>query len=194
MFRFDNSPDNIVIYENILEQEDLDILNDFVKTADFDYQGSGEKTPEEIELEKNIYKQYQRDLPEHINGILLKLFTVSKERYEKKYNIILEHRVEEGSNQSMFLNKWKKNIHMNAHYDEELMSDFNVSIIFYLNDNYDGGELNFPQHNLAIKPKANSVIIFPGSKDYYHEVLEVFGEDRYTSSAWFKFANREGGK
>ena len=187
MIDLGGSTDNIIIYEDLLSQDELDQLMNFVKQADFDYQGSGEKTLEEIELEKYIYKQYQKDLPQEINTILLKLFTKSKNNFEKKYGIKLEHRVEE-SGQSMFLNKWKKNISMNAHYDEEIMNDFNVSIIYYLNDDYNGGELHFPQHNLKIKPKANSAVLFPGNKNYYHEVLEVFGSDRYTSSAWFKFS------
>jgi predicted 2-oxoglutarate/Fe(II)-dependent dioxygenase YbiX len=194
MFKFDGSTDNIMIHTDILNEFDRIKLLNFVETADFDYQGTKEKTLEELEIEKNIYKQYQKDLPDEIKNILQNIFTSVKEQIEKKYGVEFEHRIEDEGSNSMFINKWKKNIHMNAHYDEEIMSDFNLSIIYYLNDDYDGGELHFPQHNLKIKPIANSTISFPGNENYYHEVLEVFGKNRYTASAWFKFANREGGK
>lgn len=186
---FNNSVDNIIIYENLLEQQDLEKLMDFVKTADFDYQGTKEKTEEELEIEKNIYKQYQKELPEEIKTILSKIFDKTRTDFEQKYQIKIENRIEDGGNSYIFLNKWKKNIHMNLHYDEFLMPDFNVSTIYYLNDNYGGGEIHFPVHNLKIKPKANSAITFPGSESYAHEILEVFDNDRYTSSAWFKFSN-----
>ena len=40
-----------------------------------------------------------------------------------------------------------------------------------LNDDYEGGEFELPEYNLKLKPKANSVIIFPGICS--HKVLEV---------------------
>jgi Rps23 Pro-64 3,4-dihydroxylase Tpa1-like proline 4-hydroxylase len=41
-------------------------------------------------------------------------------------------------------------------------------------------------YNLKIKPKANSLIMFPSNADYWHEVLENIGKERYSSTTWFK--------
>ena len=47
-----------------------------------------------------------------------------------------------------------------------------------LNDDYEGGELEFPEYNIKLKPKANSAIIFPGT--YSHKVLPVLSGKRMT--------------
>ncbi len=47
-----------------------------------------------------------------------------------------------------------------------------------LNDDYEGGELEFPEYNVKLKPKANSAIIFPGT--YSHKVLPVLSGKRMT--------------
>lgn len=43
-----------------------------------------------------------------------------------------------------------------------------VSIVFYLNDDYEGGELAFPNDNLLIKPKAGSGIVFKSKGTLHH--------------------------
>ena len=45
------------------------------------------------------------------------------------------------------------------------------TIILYINDDYEGGEINFIDDKLKIIPKAGSGIMFPSQK--IHEVLEV---------------------
>ena len=62
-----------------------------------------------------------------------------------------------------------------------------IASVYYINDDYEGGEINFPDHNLNIKPKANSLIIFPGNENYVHEVRKIIDKDRYTSSMWFQY-------
>jgi predicted 2-oxoglutarate/Fe(II)-dependent dioxygenase YbiX len=47
------------------------------------------------------------------------------------------------------------------------------TVIVYLNDDYDGGELYFKNFDIKIKPKAGSIVIFPSVKPYIHESLPV---------------------
>jgi len=54
--------------------------------------------------------------------------------------------------------------------------------IFYLNDDYEGGEISFTDQNVSIKPKANSVIIFPSK--YAHSVNEVKSGNRYMTQTY----------
>lgn len=53
--------------------------------------------------------------------------------------------------------------------------------IMYLNDNYLGGEIYFPQYELNIAPKAGTLIFFPSSKYYLHGVRKILAGVRYTS-------------
>lgn len=47
-------------------------------------------------------------------------------------------------------------------------SDPDISIIIDLNDDYEGGELLFNNHNVLIKPYAGSILIYPSKEPYYH--------------------------
>jgi predicted 2-oxoglutarate/Fe(II)-dependent dioxygenase YbiX len=59
--------------------------------------------------------------------------------------------------------------------------------LVYINDNYEGGHINFPNQNFGFKPKAGDLIIFPGNNAYQHEVTEVISGKRYTMPSWYSF-------
>lgn len=63
-----------------------------------------------------------------------------------------------------------------------------LSVLGYLNDDYEGGELYFPQHDYVIRPKKNMLILFPGNTHYVHGVSEVTSGTRYTISQWSLFS------
>jgi predicted 2-oxoglutarate/Fe(II)-dependent dioxygenase YbiX len=60
--------------------------------------------------------------------------------------------------------------------------------MYYPNDDYDGGEIVFPDYDLKIKPKPNSLIMFPGNENYLHGVLEVLKGFRHTFQVSFIFS------
>ena len=57
-----------------------------------------------------------------------------------------------------------------------------VSSVFYWNDNYEGGEIVFPNQNKIIKPSPGMLILFPSSSDFPHKVLPVISGTRYVST------------
>jgi Rps23 Pro-64 3,4-dihydroxylase Tpa1-like proline 4-hydroxylase len=62
-----------------------------------------------------------------------------------------------------------------------------LSIVLYLNDNYEGGELNFPNQDVCIKPSAGSLIAFPSVEPYFHESKKIISGIKYMSPGfWFK--------
>lgn len=61
---------------------------------------------------------------------------------------------------------------------------YDLGTIFYLNDDYTGGELHFPRQEVAFKPKRKAVYFFPGDKYFIHGVDKVLSGTRYTSP-WF---------
>jgi hypothetical protein len=76
---------------------------------------------------------------------------------------------------------------MNSHVDQHHftqdgdMVESKYSLVLYLNDNYEGGELYFPDKNFEIRPPANSLLIFSGSKEEYrHGVKKVLEKNRYS--------------
>lgn len=62
-----------------------------------------------------------------------------------------------------------------------------LACLVYLNDDYEGGEIFFPRYNLTIKPKAGTLITFPGSLYYIHGVKKITNGNRFTITEWASF-------
>ena len=77
--------------------------------------------------------------------------------------------------------------HYDAHYDGSTAERRSVSAIFYMNDNYEGGQLFFENLNISLKPKAGSLVLFPGTEEFKHGVTVVNpGPTRYVLVGFIK--------
>jgi Rps23 Pro-64 3,4-dihydroxylase Tpa1-like proline 4-hydroxylase len=72
----------------------------------------------------------------------------------------------------------------NQHYDGGTQTKRCVSALVYLNDNYEGGELEFTNFGLKIKPKAGSLILFPSNYAYAHIAHPVTSGTKYVITTW----------
>lgn len=59
-----------------------------------------------------------------------------------------------------------------------------VSVLIYLNDDYSGGELEFPDWGVTFKPKAGTLIAFPSYIEFSHRVHPVIQGNRYNLVSW----------
>lgn len=59
------------------------------------------------------------------------------------------------------------------------------STIYYLNSDFDGGEIAFQQRNLLIKPKRGLLLGFPSDRHHVHEVFPVRAGNRYSLAIWW---------
>jgi predicted 2-oxoglutarate/Fe(II)-dependent dioxygenase YbiX len=66
----------------------------------------------------------------------------------------------------------------------ERIMERDVSFLFYLNDQYGGGELEFYDLGLTIKPKKGMMIAFPSYKEFAHKVHPVTWGHRYSLVSW----------
>jgi hypothetical protein len=163
-----NSVDNIRVTENVLSKEEHSQLLEYVKSID-----SWETQPWGVKF------FVSKEMPKEIVDSLEKVFRAASNKCTDLYNADL--RVFE--RHEVHLVKFEEGYRMNEHVDTT--GDF--AAIYYVNDDYDGGEINFPNHNLKVKPKANSFITFPSNEDYLHEVLKNTGKERYSSTLWFNY-------
>jgi hypothetical protein len=72
------------------------------------------------------------------------------------------------------------------HIDDNPYYHRRISTVYYLNDNYTGGEINFPRFNITFKPKANQMLIFPSTYVYNHSVSPVVDGIRYAVVSWLR--------
>jgi len=77
--------------------------------------------------------------------------------------------------------RWDMGSSMGPHSDSSYaFSNLAFTTVTYLNDNYKGGEIEFSDLNITLKPKAGSTIMFPAS--VIHQVKEVLSGKRYMST------------
>lgn len=65
------------------------------------------------------------------------------------------------------------------------------AVFLYLNDNFDGGYLNFKNFDIHIEPEAGLLAIFNGGHGYEHEVTTVKSGTRYTIGSFWDKADAE---
>lgn len=82
------------------------------------------------------------------------------------------------------IKKWNKGQYMGPHFDgQDGNKDLAFSLVAYINDDYEGGEIHFPNQNVTIKPQAGSLIMFPSQEPFIHEVKPIISGTRYMSPA-----------
>ena len=74
-------------------------------------------------------------------------------------------------------------------YDNKLdawvkVLDRDWSLLLYLSDDYEGGEIKFNKFNYQVKPKAGTLIYFPADGRYMHTALPVTSGLRYAMVSW----------
>ena len=167
-----NSVNNIHIIKNVLSEEEHEKLLNFATNIT-----EWEKQP------WGVYRFMSPRMPENIVSILSKIFEIAYGTFVKIYDVEIDHPGEKQFN----IVKFEEGYAMHLHVDTMSVSALHLASVYYINDNYSGGEIRFPQHNLTIKPDANTLILFPGNENYWHETLEVTKNNRYTSTKFFKF-------
>jgi len=73
-----------------------------------------------------------------------------------------------------------------AHYDGPTGIGRAISALVYLNDDYEGGELEFTNFNIKIKPEPGMLILFPSNYAYTHIAHPVISGTKYAIVTWIK--------
>ena len=172
--------DRIVTIPNFIDKEDLDLLNNYINESKedggIDRKNINSKTVVNILLnsEKRIYDQICKN-------------------YTNVYGVEFEEKVLIPTH----LIKWNLGydrpmpIHADCEGPDGLPAmhngyyRYNLAAICYLNDNYVGGEIFFPQVNKTIKPNKGDLVMFPGR--FKHGVTGVKSGERHTMLCWFRF-------
>jgi predicted 2-oxoglutarate/Fe(II)-dependent dioxygenase YbiX len=71
-----------------------------------------------------------------------------------------------------------------AHYDGGTESGRSISAVVYLNDDYEGGEIEFPNFKIKLKPEKGMLILFPSNYAYRHIAHPVLSGTKYSLVTW----------
>lgn len=162
----------IIVNNTYLSKEDcklgIDLLNYFDDKNELCPFKDNPQVLVAPETEQVIYllKKYSKivnELQKDANGFIPELYTVES-----------------------YLSLWKEGTFAGMHIDSHKGYEFlQFSSILYLNDDYEGGEIYFPNQNFLYKPKAGDIVMFPsGGTEYPHAVNKILKGKRYTIPMW----------
>ena len=134
---------------------------------------AGQAKPSDFDLEDSVFVDINSKLEEAVSAVYGKAVTPS----------------------SIHAQKWDVGSSANPHSDN---SDFegnptdgfdNLKYvgILYLNDDYEGGQLFFPEHKIFISPNPGSMYIFSGGIENIHGVTEITSGTRYSIVSFWNF-------
>lgn len=66
----------------------------------------------------------------------------------------------------------------------ERVLDRDVSMLLYLDDDYEGGELAFPNFDYTLRPRAGMLVFFPSDSRFRHAALPVTQGVRHAIVSW----------
>lgn len=212
MFNFKVMGDGLVYYTNLIENpyqiiDDIENLNqlvvDNIENGKYSVDDSSAKPwhnwdhgSDDMKLhfckqrwlprkeDMNINDPYIAEYGSISDRLFLALDTAFKHYSNEIYPYAARNL--KGKEDNMSILKYEKAGYLPAHTDHG-SSSRTLSVVLYLNDNYDGGEITFPHVSggTTIKPEAGSAIFFPSNFVFVHEVSEIKNGIRYALPNWY---------
>lgn len=188
-------PDTIKIIDNFMPEEDIKSFIDF---GDQCVNTKKDKTHHWVVDKKHIILMRKKELFNKYENLMR---SKAEELYGLKLNNDRDldffiHPVDSFLEpHTDIIDYFQPEVYDVGHLLEEQEKQFpflwsgHLSIIVYLNDNYDGGLLYFPDQNITIQPRPGMLVMFPGNLHFLHGVTKITGNTRYTVSLWTKFSD-----
>jgi hypothetical protein len=91
--------------------------------------------------------------------------------------------------------KWKEGDEMTPHADNIEQDNITPNAspwrefggVLYLNSDFDGGEIYYPNIGIQVSPKPGMIVLHPAGIKYTHGVTKVTHGKRYTMSSFFTY-------
>lgn len=159
--------------QGFVSEDDLKALNYY---ATHNEDGFSEFGNSEQEFKVNILQGGEG--VQEVRNILIRHDKQVEEYLKTNYDVEFET-----FNSHIHIAKFNEGAEMHVHYDSSRPKD--IATIVYLNDDYEGGEIFFPDYDISIKPKAGDLVTFPDNDNFRHGVKTITSGTRYTTPRWF---------
>ena len=185
-----NPFDLIIIQPNVVPEQHIHELMKLTN-QETSYATVGSRDDQDVQhtTRKTLWYPIPYPVLQNLNSAVMSCY----EQYmHKKYNAKIKnieptqflgypvggHYIEHNDSENFEDGRWKR------------ISPRDISILYYLNDDYTGGELEFTQLGLTIKPKRGMMIAFPSYHEFAHKVHPVKYGFRYTLVSWLETEQR----
>jgi hypothetical protein len=200
---FGSSSENIVTLEDFMTEYEITRLNDFIRSnenwdiTETHYNENGTVIYDSGYWANRVatYPTIQKtnpEIPEIIEGMVARL----KIEVDKFFGV-------DALPTSPAMVRWLPGQFQMPHADKELHTGpdagkpndfpyYDIAGLFYVNDDYEGGELYFPNQGIQFKPKRGAAYFFPGDMNYIHGVTEIKSGIRYTVPFFWTILSHKG--
>ena len=200
---FGSGTDKIFELENFMTEEEMNYLDNFAKNNNSwditeDHVNENGTVIYEANYWKdrvatfNTLKEADSKVVEIIQGLIRRLQIAVESSLEVKIR-------ETGP----AIVKWPPGSFQLPHADKELHTGpdagtpndfphYDIASLFYINDDYEGGELYFPIQGIEFKPKKGAAYFFPGDMNYIHGVRNIVSGMRYTCPFFWEILEHTG--
>jgi hypothetical protein len=188
-----NLGNGIVCYKGVIKKE-IDVINRLESNLKPEgdesgyswlpaYVGYKQLMPEYRNC--NDFKFKKTDIEKDKSQVSLNLQSLWQDVYDAQEPAVADYCKEYNIHQ---LNYWEafnfikygEGQHFQEHHDHGFSYNCTVSLVAYINDDYEGGELSFRLQNLKIKPEAGDLFIFPSTFMYPHKAEVVTSGIKYS--------------
>jgi predicted 2-oxoglutarate/Fe(II)-dependent dioxygenase YbiX len=195
-----NLRDGVLIQRNAIGPADLEFLADHLRQAQMtdspvsNFEDAAESDAVEWVVNTKIRDTQQVHLPSAIRKKLRSIDDASVRAFINPF-----YEVEVRDREPSQILHYGVGGHYIPHVDAETLYkddigldmwektlDRDLSVVYFLNDDFSGGELFFPQLDLLIKPEAGMLVCFPSDHNYIHGVNPVTSGHRYTVVTWMR--------
>ena len=187
---FGDSSENIVAIDDFMTEEELTYLNNFArKNTMWDITETHYNEDGTVIYDSSYWDHRVATAPilKEADPKVVDLISDMQDRLKKKVDSFFDV---DAHPTSPAIVRWLPGQRQQPHADKELHegegrgkpNDFpyyDIAGLFYINDDYEGGELYFPNQGIQFKPKAGSAYFFPGDMNYIHGVTEIKSGIRY---------------
>ena len=167
--------------KRIIDYLEMSVQNDYIKWNQISF-----------------YESYAMGFWEYDNNLIPfgfdpKYFHSLKEKIKNAGEICFNNKLSEISYHAQ---KWTEGAFAGFHSDNSdehgnptAFQRSKYAIFLYLNDNFEGGNLNFEHYPINIKPKTGMIAVFKGGYKNEHEVTTVKNGERYTIGSFWDDAD-----
>lgn len=141
------------------------------------------------------FKFKKTDIENDPSNESLQLQKLWQDCYDRKYHAVLDYSSKYNLHDLRYWEafnfiKYEPGHHFMEHADHGYSYNCTVSLVAYINDNYEGGEIAFRLQGINYKPKAGDLVIFPSNFIYPHTAKVVTEGTKYSIVTMLDYSDK----